>query len=88
MDALKLDQKAVDEIQPLIADLMGSLNRIHGISPDFDAKVKIKSWLQKLNQLRAMDEICEDESRQLLFDLESSYGAFMEYLSTSGKRGK
>lgn len=81
MDALKLEQRAVDQVQPLISDLMGSLNRIQGLPVDFEGLVKIRLWLKKLNQMRAADEIGEEEARQLLFDLESSYGGFMEHLS-------
>lgn len=85
MDALKLGQKAVDEIQPLIADLMGSLAKVRSLPPDFEGLIKFKLWLQKLNELRAADEISEDEIRQLLFDLESSYSAFHKHLSTPRK---
>lgn len=84
MDAIKLDQKAVDQIQPLIKDLTSSLNRVSGIPADFDGLTKMKLWLQKLHQMRASDELQEEEARQLLFDLESSYGAFIDHL-THGK---
>jgi ESCRT-I complex subunit VPS28 len=83
MDALKLGQKAVDEIQPLISDLMGSLAKVRSLPADFEGLVKTKLWLQKLNEMRAADEIEEDEIRQLLFDLESSYSAFHKHLSSS-----
>jgi ESCRT-I complex subunit VPS28 len=85
MDALKLDQRAVDQVQPLVSDLMGSLNRVQGVPQDFEGSVKMKLWLQKLNQMRAADEIGEEEARQLLHDLESSYSAFMEHLTNSRK---
>ena len=39
MDALRLDQKAVDQIQPLIKELTSNLNRISGIPPDFNGLV-------------------------------------------------
>jgi ESCRT-I complex subunit VPS28 len=82
MDALKLGQKAVDEIQPLVSDLMGSLAKIRSLPSDFEGLIKIKLWLQKLNEMRAADEIEEVEIRQLLFDLESSYSAFHKHLSS------
>jgi ESCRT-I complex subunit VPS28 len=83
MDALKLGQRAVDEIQPLISDLMASLAKVHSLPTDFEGLVKTKLWLQKLNDMRAADEIDEDEIRQLLFDLESSYSGFHKHLSSS-----
>jgi len=34
-----------------------------------------------LNGMRASDELSEDQTRQLLFDLESAHAAFYRYLS-------
>jgi ESCRT-I complex subunit VPS28 len=71
MDAVKLEQRAVDEIQPLLSDLYDSLaTRFPDINPTtFGPAVKIQSWLSQLNALRAVDEISENDSRQLYFDL-------------------
>lgn len=80
MDALRLNQRAVDEIHPLITDVMSSLTKNTSLPSDFEGLLKMKGWLQKLNQMRAMDEIQEDEVRQLLFDLDSSYAAFHKHL--------
>jgi len=44
MDSLKLKMAAVDQIHPLLSDLMESLNKISSLPPDFEGKVKIKSW--------------------------------------------
>lgn len=38
------------------------------------------SWLSRLNNMQASDELSDSEVRQLLFDLESSYGAFNKIL--------
>ena len=86
MDALKLGQRAVDEIQPLISDLTSSLGKVHSIPTDFEGILKMRQWLQKLNEMRAVEEIDEDESRQLLFDLDSSYSAFHKHLSNGNKK--
>eukprot|EP01035_Chromulina_nebulosa_P018525 gene18525-24243_t len=81
LDSLKLNQRATDEIQPLIAELTTSLQKVSGLPPNFDGLVKMKAWLQKLNSLRASDEIEEDDARQLIFDIENSYNAFHAFLS-------
>lgn len=83
MDALKLGHKAMDEVQPLMSDLMGALAKVRSLPGDFEGLVKIKLWLQKLNDMRASDEIDEEEIRQLIFDLETSYSAFHKHLSSS-----
>jgi ESCRT-I complex subunit VPS28 len=88
MDALKLEQRAVDAVQPLLSDLMSALTRVHGLSPDFEGLVKLRLWLSKLNQMRAVEEINEEEARQLVFDLEGSYSAFHRYLTTSANSRK
>ena len=41
MDAIKLELRDVDEIQPLISDLFGSLNKVKGLPPDFDGKDRV-----------------------------------------------
>jgi ESCRT-I complex subunit VPS28 len=48
--------------------------------------VKMRLWLRKLNDMRAADEIGEDESRQLLYDLESSYSAFHKHLNDHNRK--
>lgn len=80
MDAVKLEQRAVDELQPLLSDLMDALTRLPEVPNDFEPNRKVKKWLQKLNALRAADEIEEDDARQLYHDLDSAYAEFTRYL--------
>eukprot|EP00245_Coleochaete_scutata_P007543 TRINITY_DN22995_c0_g1_i1.p1 TRINITY_DN22995_c0_g1~~TRINITY_DN22995_c0_g1_i1.p1 ORF type:complete len:230 (-),score=52.33 TRINITY_DN22995_c0_g1_i1:523-1161(-) len=80
MDSLKLNMVAVDQVHPLLTDLLGSLNRVQQLPPDFEGKVKVKDWLTKLYNMGASEELNDSEARQLLFDLESSYTAFMNSL--------
>ena len=56
MDALKLEQRAVDEIQPLIADLMSGLGRVSHVSCA-SGKQALEKWLIYLNSMRASAEI-------------------------------
>lgn len=82
MDALRLGQRAVDEIQPLVKDVASSLVRVPNMPADFEGMQKMRLWLQKLHEMRAHDEIEDQESRQLLFDMESSYNAFHAFLKS------
>jgi ESCRT-I complex subunit VPS28 len=82
MDALRLGQRAVDEIQPLVSDVMRFLVKVPNLPGDFEGVVKMRLWLQKLHDMRAHDEIEEQESRQLLFEVESSYTAFHNFLKS------
>ena len=89
MDALKLEQRAVDEVQPLISELMNALTKVPVIShsADFEGGKKIGNWLVKLNQLRASEELSEEDARQLIYDLESAYNEFHRHLKLQDNRG-
>lgn len=77
MDSLKLNLVAVDQICPILSDLISSMSKIETLPPEFPPKDKAKSWYQRLYQQAASYELSEDEVRQLLFDLESSYNEFI-----------
>eukprot|EP00164_Ancoracysta_twista_P000071 GFYU01000096.1.p1 GENE.GFYU01000096.1~~GFYU01000096.1.p1 ORF type:complete len:279 (+),score=51.70 GFYU01000096.1:142-978(+) len=83
MDALKLDLRAVDQLSPHLQDLMESMHKVDSLPPNFEGKEKILSWISKLNKMKASDELEDEQVRQLLFDLESSYNAFHRSLGSS-----
>lgn len=78
MNAIQLQQKSVDQLQPWLASLNQSLNDC--VLKDFDGKVKIKNWLITLNGMKASDELNDDQLRQLAFDLEGAYNDFHKNL--------
>ncbi|OVA20203.1 Vacuolar protein sorting-associated [Macleaya cordata] len=84
MDTLKLNMVAVDQVHPILYDLSASLNKLNILLPDFEGKVKMKEWISRLSNMGAADELTEQQSRQLHFDLESSYNSFMAALPNSG----
>jgi len=83
MDSLKLNMTAVDQIHPLLTDLLESLCKIASLPNEWEGKIKIKNWLVQLNKMKASDELNEEQIRQMLFDLEGSYNAFHRSLSSS-----
>ncbi|KAG9455049.1 hypothetical protein H6P81_007953 [Aristolochia fimbriata] len=84
MDSLKLNMVAVDQVHPLLSDLSGSLNKLSILPSDYEGKVKMKEWIGRLSKMGAADELTEQQSRQLHFDLESSYNSFMAALPNAG----
>ena len=76
MNAIELQQYAVDTLQPLIKNVYLNLGKISQLPPNFEGLVKMKQWLEMLHQLRANDELNEADIRQLKFDLDSTYNAF------------
>ncbi|KAI4296634.1 hypothetical protein L6164_036579 [Bauhinia variegata] len=83
MDSLKLNMVAVDQLHPLLVDVYGSLNQLSYLPPDFEGKTKMKEWIARLSKMGAADELTEQQSRQLHFDLDSSYNSFMAALPRS-----
>ncbi|KAJ0017831.1 hypothetical protein Pint_10723 [Pistacia integerrima] len=84
MDTLKLEFKAVDQVYPLLSDLLGSLNKLSILPPDFEGKTKMKEWISRLSKMGAADELTDQQARQLHFDLDSSYNSFMAALPNAG----
>ncbi|GAA5903386.1 ESCRT-I subunit protein VPS28 [Sporobolomyces salmoneus] len=72
MDALKLKLRAKDQLHPLLTDLMSGYTRFKA-SSEWEGRPKILHWLITLNQMRASEEITEEQSRQMLFDVEHAY---------------
>jgi ESCRT-I complex subunit VPS28 len=78
MDALKLNYRAKDQLHPLLSDLMTSVNKVS--SREFEGRPKLIEWLIKINKMNVYDELGEDDSRQLLFDLDNAYKGFYTML--------
>lgn len=83
MDKLRLEIRAMDEIQPDLRELMETMNRMSNMPPDSEAKDKVSLWLTTLSSMSASDELDDSQVRQMLFDLESAYNAFNRYLHSS-----
>lgn len=77
MDCLKINMTAVDQVYPLLSDLLQSLNRVVNLPPNLPGKEKVKGWVSKLHALPASHELGEGDVRQMLFDLESAYNELM-----------
>lgn len=84
LDALKLDTRAVDDLQPLAADLWKTLGQMGGLLGKFDEQTKVESWLKTFSSMRASDELDDDQVRQFMFDLQNCYDVFMAKLKGDG----
>ncbi|KAH7102438.1 vacuolar protein sorting-associated protein 28 [Auriculariales sp. MPI-PUGE-AT-0066] len=83
MDALKLGLRAKDELHPMLQELMTGFARFKG-SKDSEARSRMIAWLITLNGMKAADEITDDQSRQLLFDVDHAYSEFFRSLESGG----
>ena len=66
---------------------MNALTRLPETPNDFEPNRIVQQWLQKLNLMRAVDDIDESDSRQLCMDLESAYQEFKYYLNRKSNQG-
>jgi len=79
MDALRLNYRAKDELHPLLASVITSVDAVTK-GEEFDGRKDIVRWLIALNQMRPGDEIDETQGREMLWDLERGYNSFLEGL--------
>ncbi|EEP78047.1 conserved hypothetical protein [Uncinocarpus reesii 1704] len=79
LDALKLNMVSKDALHPLLSEVIQSVNKV--TDEDFENRGKIIQWLITLNQMRATEELAEDQARELSFDIEQAYQGFKATLS-------
>lgn len=83
MDKLRLEIRAMDEIQPDLRELMETMNRMSILPAEFEGRAKVQKWLDTLGSMQASEELDDGQVRQMLFDLESSYNAFNNVLHSN-----
>lgn len=74
LDALKLGLLAKDQLHPLLSDVIQSVNKV--TDRDFEGRGKIVQWLIALNQMKATEEVGEEQARELELDMNSAYQGF------------
>lgn len=77
MDCVKLQQVAVDQLFPILSDLVSTLRS--GFS-EFEYLPKLESWVNKMNGMHPTDELSERDTRELAFDMDRGYQAFYQHL--------
>lgn len=79
LDALKLGLLAKDQLHPLLSDVIQSANKV--TNKDFEGRGKIVQWLIMLNQMKATDEVSENQARELELDMNLAYQGFKATLN-------
>ncbi|KAJ5126600.1 Vacuolar protein sorting-associated VPS28 N-terminal [Penicillium atrosanguineum] len=79
LDALKLNMLSKDALHPLLSEVIQSVNKV--TDGDFESRGKIIQWLIALNQMRATEELNEDQARELSFDIDQAYQGFKATLN-------
>lgn len=78
MDGIKLSFRAKDQVHPLLGELIKSLNAV--TNENFEGRGALVQWLITLNKMRANEELSDEQSRNLMFDLNQAYNAFVKIL--------
>ncbi|KAK2751051.1 Vacuolar protein-sorting-associated protein 28 [Myotisia sp. PD_48] len=79
LDALKLNMLSKDALHPLLSEVIQSVNKV--TEQDFENRGKIIQWLITLNQMRATEELSEEQARELAFEIEQAYQGFKATLN-------
>ncbi|KAI1724783.1 VPS28 protein [Ditylenchus destructor] len=83
LDQLKLNIRAVDELFPNLTELYISMSAMSSLPDNFDAKLNVKSWHDKLKGMSASEEISDEMARQMIFEMETAYNSFTRFLRTN-----
>ena len=86
LDALKLGMKAVDQLVPLLSDIMTYVNQMTDMPAEHEARVAVRQWLVLMNGMRAHEELTMEQARQCEFDLQKAYDAVYRFLEERDKR--
>ncbi|KAK3187145.1 Vacuolar protein-sorting-associated protein 28 [Lecanicillium sp. MT-2017a] len=78
LDAVKLGFLSKDQLHPLLSDVIQSVNKV--TDKDFDNRGKIVQWLITLNQMKASEELSEQQARELDMDIQQAYQGFRQTL--------
>lgn len=79
LDAVKLGLLSKDQLHPLLSDVIQSVNKV--TDKDFDNRGKIVQWLITLNQMKATEELSEQQARELDMDIQQAYQGFRRTLT-------
>lgn len=86
LDALRLQQTAVDTLNPLLHDLLQGLNKLNLKDKDF--YTRLVSWRTRLDGMSAADVLDDTNAREFAYDLERGYNSLRAFLDDDGSVAK
>ncbi|CAD0027338.1 unnamed protein product, partial [Aureobasidium pullulans] len=73
-DAIKMNMLSKDTLHPILVETIQAVNKV--TDRDFENKAKIVQWLITLNQMRAAQDLSDEQARELQFDMNLAYDGF------------
>ncbi|THY30917.1 VPS28-domain-containing protein [Aureobasidium pullulans] len=80
-DAIKMNMLSKDTLHPILVETIQAVNKV--TDRDFENKAKIVQWLITLNQMRAAQDLSDEQARELQFDMNLAYDGFKATLEAS-----
>eukprot|EP00948_MAST-09A_sp_MAST-9A-sp1_P003460 g3460.t1 len=82
MDAIDMDTRAIDDLEPTIRDIQTSLQSVEGLPKGNDVEEKVAKWRNTMKKMRNEErwELTEDEARTCNYDIRSAYDKFHSWL--------
>jgi ESCRT-I complex subunit VPS28 len=80
---LSLNRTAIDELLPQLEALLRSLNKAKSLITQGYDPTALEIWLKQMQSMKASDELNEEQTRQLLHDLNTSKAQIDDILSQS-----
>lgn len=77
-DALELNYTEVDQLQPLIQEIVTCLGKVSGIPASYNGRQVMVGWLSQFSHMRASDSLDAGQIRQLNYDLDRAYHDFKQ----------
>jgi ESCRT-I complex subunit VPS28 len=79
LDAVRLGLLSKDQLHPLLTEVIQSVNKV--ADTDFENRGKIVQWLITLNQMKATEDLSEEQARELEMDIQQAYQGFRRTLT-------
>jgi ESCRT-I complex subunit VPS28 len=79
LDAVRLGLLSKDQLHPLLTEVIQSVNKV--ADTDFENRGKIVQWLITLNQMKATQDLSEEQARELEMDIQQAYQGFRRTLT-------
>lgn len=79
LDAVRLGLLSKDQLHPLLTEVIQSVNKV--ADTDFENRGKIVQWLITLNQMKATENLSEEQARELEMDIQQAYQGFRRTLT-------
>lgn len=77
-DAIKIGMLSKDTLHPLLVETIQAVNKV--TDREFEGKEKIVQWLITLNQMRATQDLSQEQGREMDFDMQRAYQGFKSIL--------